>query len=117
MPIQKDFGVAPGKERCAQSADPHGSCSCSSIRSIRRIRDNPSVLDLSRRLPTQLPSPPETTDAAPLAIDRLSRTAADGARVAATREPRRFRIVDASGPMEEIQRNVLAIVTDLLEIG
>ena len=35
----------------------------------------------------------------------------------ATREPRRFRIVDASGPMEEIQRNVLAIVTDLLKIG
>jgi dTMP kinase len=34
----------------------------------------------------------------------------------AHREPRRFQIVDASGPMEEIQRNVLAIVTDLLEI-
>jgi dTMP kinase len=34
----------------------------------------------------------------------------------ATREPKRFRIVDASGPMEEIQRNVLAIVTDLLKI-
>jgi dTMP kinase len=35
----------------------------------------------------------------------------------AEREPRRFRIVDASGSMEEIQRNVLAIVTDLLKIG
>jgi dTMP kinase len=35
----------------------------------------------------------------------------------AERERGRFRIVDASGPMEEIQRNVLAIVTDLLKIG
>jgi len=35
----------------------------------------------------------------------------------AEREPRRFRIVDASGPMEEIQRSVLAAVTDLLKIG
>ena len=35
----------------------------------------------------------------------------------ATSEPRRFRIVDASGPMEEIQRHVLAIVVDLLERG
>ena len=34
----------------------------------------------------------------------------------AEREPQRFHVIDASGSMEEIQRNVLAVVTDLLKM-